>query len=235
MTDFDRSYADFQRRRRNIFIISVIVFVFIVGNLYIFKEISKVKDVFNPYIFLVIINIDVVFFLAILAISLRHLIKLFFEKREPTGKLRRKLSFILISMVIIPAMILSVASISLISNATNLWFSGKVENALKTVQKLTDEDIKNYSQLLDEVIYMIEKKKITPYEAFKRFNIVSIVILDRNRRPVMIYGRPRKKIDDYDFTLKKTIIEEKGNYYLRYVKDTKIIKFIMIDYRLPFF
>ncbi len=233
MTDFDRSYADFQKRRRNIFIISVIVFVFIVGNLYIFKEISKVKDVFNPYIFLVIINIDVVFFLAILAISLRHLIKLFFEKKQPTGKLRKKLSFILISMVIIPAMILSVASISLISNATNLWFSGKVENALKTVQKLVDEEIKNYSQFLDDVVYMIEKKKITIYEAFKKFNIVSIVILDSNKKPVMIYGKPRKGIENYDFKIKKSIIEDKGNYYLRYVRKFKNNQYIMIDYRLP--
>ncbi len=233
MTDFDKSYADFQRRRRNIFIISVIVFVFIVGNLYIFKEISKVKDVFNPYIFLIIINIDVVFFLAILAISLRHLIKLFFEKRETTGKLRRKLSFILISMVIIPAMILSVASISLISNATNLWFSGKVEKALDLTQKIIDEDIKTYSQLLDEIVYMIETKKISPYEAFKKFNIVSMVILDKNRKPLMIYGKPRKPLENFDIQLEKYIFEKDGKYYLRYIKKFQKDKYILIEYRLP--
>jgi len=233
MTEFDKSYADFQRRRRNIFIISVIVFVFIVGNLYIFKEISKVKDVFNPYIFLIIINIDVVFFLAILAISLRHLIKLFFEKKEHTGKLRKKLSFILISMVIIPAMILSVASISLISNATNLWFSGKVEKALRAVEKLTQENIKEYSHLLDEVVYLIEKKKITPYEAFKKFNIVSMVILDRNKRPLMIYGKPKKELEELDFRIKKVLFVKNGRYYLRYVRPFQKDKFIAIDYRLP--
>ncbi|SNZ02621.1 two-component system, NtrC family, nitrogen regulation sensor histidine kinase NtrY [Persephonella hydrogeniphila] len=233
MTEFDKSYADFQRRRRNIFIISVIVFVFIVGNLYIFKEISKVKDVFNPYIFLVIINIDVVFFLAILAISLRHLIKLFFEKKEHTGKLRKKLSFILISMVIIPAMILSVASISLISNATNLWFSGKVENALRTLEKITEENIKEYSHFLDEVVYLLENKRITPYEAFKKFNIVSMVILDRNRKPLMIYGRPRNSIEDIDFRIKKYIFENKGKYYLRYITRYQNNKYIVIEYKLP--
>ncbi|NPA58729.1 MAG: HAMP domain-containing protein [Aquificae bacterium] len=233
MAEFDKSYADFQRRRRNIFIISVILFVFILGNLYIFKEISKVKDVFNPYIFLIIINIDVVFFLAILAISLRHLIKLFFEKKEPTGKLRKKLSFILISMVIIPAMILSVASISLISNATNLWFSGKVEKALRLMEQLTEENIKEYSHLLDEVVYLIEKEKITPYEAFKKFNIVSMVILDRNKRPLMIYGKPVKDIEEADFQLQKVILEKDGKYYLRYVRPFRDGKYIAIDYRLP--
>ncbi len=233
MTEFDKSYADFQRRRRNIFIISVVLFIFIVGNLYIFKEISKVKDVFNPYVFLIIINIDVVFFLAILAISLRHLIKLFFEKKEHTGKLRKKLSFILISMVIIPAMILSVASISLISNATNLWFSGKVENALRVLEQLTEENIREYSQLLDEVVYLIEKKKITPYEAFKKFNIVSMIILDKNRRPLMIYGKPRKEVEDVDFQARKFIFEHRGKYYLRYVRKYMKDKYIVIDYRLP--
>ncbi|WP_457635349.1 ATP-binding protein [Persephonella sp.] len=233
MTDFDRSYADFQRRRRNIFIISVIVFIFIVGNLYIFKEISKVKDVFNPYIFLIIINIDVVFFLAILAISLRHLIKLFFEKKEHTGKLRKKLSFILISMVIIPAMILSVASISLISNATNLWFSGKVENALRVLQKITEENIKEYSQFLDEVVYLLENKRITPYEAFKKFNIVSMVILDKNKRPLMIYGKPKKSIEDIDFSVQRYIFEYKGKYYLRYITDYQKNRYIVFEYKLP--
>ncbi|WP_457638657.1 ATP-binding protein [Persephonella sp.] len=233
MTEFDKSYADFQRRRRNIFIISVVVFIFIVGNLYIFKEISKVKDVFNPYVFLVIINIDVVFFLAILAISLRHLIKLFFEKKEHTGKLRKKLSFILISMVLIPAMILSVASISLISNATNLWFSGKVENALKILEKITEENIKEYSQLLDEVVYLIETKKITPYEAFKKFNIVSMIFLDKNKRPTMIYGKPKKELDSVDFQLKKIIFQHNGKYYLRYISDFQKNGYLVIDYRLP--
>lgn len=70
-------------------------------------------------------------------------------------------------MVIIPAMILSVASISLISNATNLWFSGKVERALNSLEKITDENLKEYSQFLKEVVYLLENKKITPYEAFK--------------------------------------------------------------------
>lgn len=87
--DFKEKYRDFQKRRRNIVIISIVLTVFIVGNLYIFHEISKVKDIFNPYVFLLIININVVFFLGILAISLRHLIKLFFEKEQPAGKLRK--------------------------------------------------------------------------------------------------------------------------------------------------
>ncbi|WP_457623812.1 sensor histidine kinase [Persephonella sp.] len=231
--DFKERYKDFQKRRRNIVIISIVLTVFIVGNLYIFHEISKVKDVFNPYVFLLIININVVFFLGILAISLRHLIKLFFEKDQPAGKLRKKLSFILISMVIIPAMILSVASISLISNATNLWFSGKVERALNSLKKITEENLKEYSQFLDEVVYLLENRKITPYEAFKKFNIRSMVILDKNKSPIIVYGKPIRKLTEYDFKTKKYIFEYKKNHYLKYVSKYENNRYIVIEYRLP--
>ncbi|WP_457622525.1 sensor histidine kinase [Persephonella sp.] len=231
--DFKEKYRDFQKRRRNIVIISIVLTVFIVGNLYIFHEISKVKDIFNPYVFLLIININVVFFLGILAISLRHLIKLFFEKEQPAGKLRKKLSFILISMVIIPAMILSVASISLISNATNLWFSGKVERALNSLEKITDENLKEYSQFLKEIVYLLENKKITPYEAFKKFNIRSMIILDSSKKPLIVYGKPIKKLTEEDFSKKRYIFEHKGNHYLKYVSRYEKNKYIVIEYRLP--
>ncbi|WP_457640862.1 sensor histidine kinase [Persephonella sp.] len=231
--DFKEKYRDFQKRRRNIVIISIVLTVFILGNLYIFHEISKVKDVFNPYVFLLIININVVFFLGILAISLRHLIKLFFEKSQPAGKLRKKLSFILVSMIIIPAMILSVASISLISNATNLWFSGKVERALNSLEKITEENLKEYSQFLKEVIYLLENKKITPYEAFKKFNIRSMIILDKNKKPIIVYGKPLKKLQPSDFDKKRYIFEHGNNHYLKFVSPYNKNKFVVIEYRLP--
>ncbi len=223
----------FLSKKRNRIILLIILFVFIAGNLYIFKEISKVKDVFNPYIFLIIINIDVVFFLSILAISLRHLIKLFFEKSKPTGKLRKKLSLILIFMIVIPAMILSTASISLISDATNLWFSGKVEKALKNVEKITDENIKEYSRFLDGVVYLIDKNKVSPYEAFKKFHITSMAVYDKNKkRFLIVYGKPVFPVSEEDFLDERKILKEKGNLYLRYTVETKN-KIYIVDYKLP--
>ncbi|RMD45717.1 MAG: HAMP domain-containing protein [Aquificota bacterium] len=223
--------GDILDKKRNRLILAIVFFVFVAGNLYIFKEISKVKDVFNPYVFLIIINIDVVFFLTILAISLRHLIKLFFEKEKTQGRLRKKLSFILISMVVIPAMILSVSSISLISDATNLWFSGKVEKALQNVEKITDENIKEYSRFLDGVIYAVEEKKLTPYEAFKKFRIKSLTVLDsKTEKPVIIYGKPVVPVKN--LSKEKQIIEKNGNTFLRYVSKLKN-KTYVLDYQLP--
>lgn len=227
------SKESFLSKKRNRVIFLIILFVFIAGNLYIFKEISKVKDVFNPYIFLIIINIDVVFFLSILAISLRHLIKLFFEKSKPTGKLRKKLSLILIFMIVVPAMILSTASISLISDATNLWFSGKVERALKNVEKITDENIKEYSRFLDGIVYLIQNKKITPYEAFKKFHITSMAIYDKKRkRFLIVYGKPVYSLSEEDFLDEKKILKKDGKLYLRYAIEEKN-KIYLIDYKLP--
>ena len=220
------------RKKRDIFIFTVVTFVFIFGNIYIFKEISKVKDVFNPYIFLIIINIDVVFFLSILAISLKELIKLFFEKKRPAGQLRKKLSFILISMVVIPAMILSVASISLISDATNLWFSGKVEKALRNVEKITDENIKEYSRFLDGIVYLLGEKKITPYEAFKKFRIKSLIILNNKNQKIGVYGKPVLPLSEDELEEEKKIINVKGKLYLRYITSYNRHTYI-IDYPLP--
>jgi two-component system nitrogen regulation sensor histidine kinase NtrY len=220
-------------KKRNKIIFLIILFVFIGGNLYIFKEISKVKDVFNPYIFLIIINIDVVFFLSILAISLRHLIKLFFEKSQPAGKLRKKLSLILIFMIVIPAMILSVASISLISDATNLWFSGKVEKALKNVEKITDENVKEYSKFLDGLVFLIEENRLTPFEAFKKFHLKSLVIFDKkNKKTKVVYGTPIIPLEDEDLLHEKKLIQDKGNLYLRYIVEGKK-DIYLIDYPLP--
>ncbi len=227
------SKENFFSKKRNRVIFLIILFVFIAGNLYIFKEISKVKNVFNPYIFLIIINIDVVFFLSILAISLRHLIKLFFEKSKPTGKLRKKLSLILIFMIVVPAMILSTASISLISDATNLWFSGKVEKALKNVEKITDENIKEYSRFLDGIVYLIQNKKITPYEAFKKFHITSMAVYDKKKKRFLaVYGKPVYSLSEEDFLDERKILKKKGKLYLRYVVEGKD-RIFLIDYKLP--
>ncbi|RUM62041.1 MAG: histidine kinase [Persephonella sp.] len=158
------------KKHINLFIVSTVLLIFFFGNIYIFSKLSQVKDVFNPYIFLLIINIDVVFFLTILALSLRYLIKLIFEKSE-SGKLRKKLSFLLIALVIIPAMILSVSSITLISNATNLWFSGRVEEALKSLNEISEQNINNTKNFLKGVGELVINKKISPEEANRFFNV----------------------------------------------------------------
>ena len=191
-----------EKKRIDLFIISIILLIFFFGNIYIFSKLSQVKDVFNPYIFLLIINIDVVFFLTILALSLRYLIKLIFEKSE-SGKLRKKLFFLLTALVIIPAMILSVSSITLISNATNLWFSGKVETALENLNEISERNIENTKKFLNGIGELVKSKKISVEEAERYFNVKV------------------KKINN--LTDKTEIIEKDNNLFIRYPYDNFVL------------
>jgi two-component system nitrogen regulation sensor histidine kinase NtrY len=223
------------KRIRNLIILVVVFSLFLAGNIYIFGKLEKEEGFFNPYIFLIILNIDFVFFLTILALSLRHLIKLFFEKRDTHGQLRKKLLLILISMVIIPAVILSVASISLISNATKIWFSGKVEKALKSVQIIIDKNIELNVKQLDKVAFLIQKKEINPQKAINYFNLQSIVIIKGNKKRV--YGKLVKYVEN-------TKLKHKTDYKIYYFHNTMFIRFykkidnstiLIIDKRLPEF
>jgi two-component system nitrogen regulation sensor histidine kinase NtrY len=228
-TKITRSYEDYKKKRRNLIIISIVFTVFIVGNFYIFKEISRASQFFNPYIFLVIINIDVVFFLVILAISLRHLIKLFFESKEKKGKLRIKLSIILISMIFFPALIISTVSISLISDATNFWFSGKVENALKSVDDVIAAAIEDEKRKLKMAGELLKNPNISPYYVKKAFDLKAITFTNEKNIPDKIYGKPLS-FKYLDFTKSYIRIGD----YLRYIVQNGN-SYIIIDKSLPDF
>ncbi len=228
----DKTFND--KKRRNLIIALVVIFVFIAGNIYIYGKLSKVEEgIYNPYVFLIIININVVFFLTILALTLRYFIKLFFEERETRGKLRKKLTVTLISLVIIPSMILSIASISLISNATNIWFSGKVEEALKTIDKVLDKNLKEYIQILDSVAFFILEGKTKPEEALSKFKLRTVVINENGK--TRIYGYRPKSIDIDRLKEKNFLIYfENGRAYIRYLKSAGK-KTVVIDKKLPDF
>lgn len=226
----DKNYKELERRRRNIIIASIVLTVFFVGNLFIFKEISRASQFFNPYLFLIIINIDVVFFLVILAISLRHLIKLFFENKEKRGKLRIKLSIILISMIFIPAITISTVSITLISDATNFWFSGKVEKALQGAKDVVNQVIKNEKQKLELAGNLLKLKETNPYNIKKIFNLKAITFTNKKGIPDKIYGKP---LSFKNLDLNKEFVQI-GNYF-RYITKTKDGRYIILDEKIPEF
>ncbi|GAB6071903.1 ATP-binding protein [Venenivibrio stagnispumantis] len=182
-----------EKLKRNIIILGVVSILFIISNIYIFKKLEKIKDVINPYLFLFVINLDVIFFLILVALTLKYLIKIFFEEKTQ-GRLRTKLTSILIFMIVIPSMVLFTVSVSLISNATNLWFSGKIEEGLKQI-----EEISNINQKWIENVYnLIKDKKLSYQEAIKYFNIQAIVIYDKNGKILEKYGKIDKNLEKYE-------------------------------------
>ncbi len=222
------------KRKRNILIAVIVLFVFVVGNIYIYGKLSKVEEgIYNPYAFLIIININVVFFLTILALTLRYFIKLFFEESKSRGKLRKKLTVILLSLVIIPSMIISIASISLISNATNIWFSGKVEEALETINEVLEKNTKEYINIIDSVALILLNEKIPPEKLISYFDLSSIIIIKDGNK--YVYGNPVVSIDYKKLLEKKYLVfyrQEKA--YLRYLKKENQTV-IVIDKELPDF
>ncbi len=218
--------------RRNFFILLVVTIIFVIGNYYILQKLTKEEGFFNPYIFLIILNIDVVFLLTILAVSLRHFIKLFFEGEKAQGKLRKKLSLILISMVVIPSMILSIASISILSDATKVWFSGKVETALERSKEIIQKTVKDYAYEISKIANLIADKKLTPKEAIRYFDLEAVIIVKGSKKE--IYGRLHLPLE---WTVPKErfkIYTYKGIPFIRVYKIIRNEK-IVIDKRLPEF
>jgi len=178
--------------KRNLIIFSASLFLFIAGNYYIFGKLEKVKDVLNPYVFLFILNLDLIFFIVIFAYTLRYLIKILFEEGIK-GKLKIKLTLILISFVVIPSLILFTVSVSIISNATNLWFAGKVGNALGKLDKIISQNIQSNQDWLYRVYRLIDENKIDPKDTVDIFNLRTLTIYDIDGRLIQFYGKPYDK------------------------------------------
>mgnify|MGYP001772844679 FL=1 len=177
------------KTKRNLLIFFISFILFLAGNYYIFNKLEKVKDVLNPYLFLFILNIDVIFFIIIFASLLRYIIKIFFQEGIK-GKLRLKLTVILVLMIIIPSMILFTVSVSIISSATNLWFSGKVGNALGKLDTIITQNITSNQEWVFKVYNAIKEGVIHPKDAVDFLGLRTIAINDNEGRLLEFYGKP---------------------------------------------
>lgn len=175
------------KRTQNILLYLSLLLLLIISNLYIHSKITKVRDIFNPYLFLFILNIDIIFLLIIIGSSFKYLIKVFFEKGI-TGKLRVKLFIILTSLVVIPSALLFTVSVSLISSATNLWFSGKVGSAIGKVDEIVSYNLITNQEWLNKIYTLIYKGEITPENAYKNFGLSSLGVFSRDLQLQEYYG-----------------------------------------------
>lgn len=217
------------KTKRNLLILTLSFLLFIGGNYYIFQKLQKVKDVLNPYLFLFILNIDVIFFIIIFASLLRYIIKIFFQE-SIKGRLRIKLTLILILMVIIPSMILFTVSVSIISSATNLWFSGKVGNALGKLDNIITQNISSNQEWVLKIYKSIKDGKIQPKDAVDYLGIRTISINDNEGRLLEFYGKP------YDKEILNALGKEGFTVYenkIVYQDNLDSFRKILIVYELP--
>lgn len=217
------------KTKRNLLIFFISFIIFLAGNYYIFQKLQKVKEILNPYLFLLILNIDVVFFIIIFASLLRYIIKIFFQE-SIKGKLRIKLTLILVVMVIIPSMILFTVSVSIISNATNLWFSGKVGNALGKLDTIITQNITSNQEWILKIFKSIKEGVINPKDAVDYLGIRTLSMNDNEGRLLEFYGKPYDKeilnaLGKEGFTIyeNKIVYQDKLDNYRK----------ILIVYELP--
>ena len=120
----------------------------------------------------VLININVILLLLLLFLSVRNLVKLFFErkKRIMGAKLRTKLVLAFITLSLLPTIILFFVSVQFISTSIEYWFHLQIEQSLKNslevgrdyYKRMTDDTFafgNNISRVITYEGYMLVSKQ----------------------------------------------------------------------------
>jgi two-component system nitrogen regulation sensor histidine kinase NtrY len=84
-------------------------------------------------------------------------------------------------------------SVSIISSATNLWFAGKVGNALGKLDEILSQNIQSNQDWLYRIYRLIDENKIDPKDAVDIFNLRTLTIYDTDGRLIQFYGKPYDK------------------------------------------
>lgn len=154
--DISRKDAEEKRRRKREFWIIVAVSLLLVGLTFFeihYQRFAEEIPLSNNIILVGLVNIDVILALLLIFLITRNFVKLFFEKRRRVlgAKLRTKLVFAFISLSLIPALLLFVASVGIVTKSTKKWFKSQVETslagALEVAQAYYKEEAENIVRL----------------------------------------------------------------------------------------
>ena len=122
-----------RRRRERIIIACLVVVVFLLSYLGI-----KVFDlgidlpISSSILVFALININVILLLLLLFLTMRNLVKLFFERKKKImgAKLRTKLVLAFITLSLLPTIILFFVSVQFISTSIEYWYNIPIERSL---------------------------------------------------------------------------------------------------------
>lgn len=176
-----------------------------------------------------LINLNVILLLLLIFLSVRNLVKLFFERRKRImgAKLRTKLVLAFITLSLLPTIILFFVSVQFISTSIEYWFHLQIEQSLKNslevgqdyYKRMTDDIFalgNNISRVITYEGYMLVAKKGDlekfVHEKRKEYQFASLKIF--SRRLLVRCSSENRSIDLSLFkgpgvdTLRKTL--EKG-------------------------
>ncbi len=106
----------------------------------------------NIFLF-ALINFNIILLLLLLYLTVRNLVKLFFERRKNVlgAKLRTKLVLAFMTLSLIPTIILFFISARFISSSIEFWFNLQIERSLKNSLEVGRE---YYKQIADQLLYV---------------------------------------------------------------------------------
>ncbi|MGD2126760.1 MAG: ATP-binding protein [Desulfobacteraceae bacterium] len=127
---------DLKRRRRERYIIASLILVISFLTTYLginFFDLGFDLPIANSILVFALIDINVILLLLLLFLTMRNLVKLFFERKKGImgSKLRTKLVLAFVTLSLLPTIILFFVSVQFISTSIEYWFNLPVERSLK--------------------------------------------------------------------------------------------------------
>jgi len=144
---------DLKRRRREIFIICIILPTIVLLT-YLGTKILDLHlelPVADSILIFALININVILLLLLLYLTMRNLVKLVFERKKKVmgSGLRAKLVFAFVILSLLPTIIIFFVSVQFISLSIEHWFNLQVEQSL---QKSLEVGQDYYKRVVDEAL-----------------------------------------------------------------------------------
>lgn len=194
-------HQDRMRQRRERIIIACLIVVVILLSYLGMKVYDLGLDlpISNSILVFGLININVILLLALLFLTMRNLVKLFFERKKKImgARLRTKLVLAFISLSLLPTMILFFVSVQFISSSMEYWYNLPIERSLKNSLEVGQDFSKqrseemisfgnNLSRLITYHVYMLKSKK----EELQKF--ISEKRVEYHLASVMVFSQEMK-------------------------------------------
>ena len=206
--DISRKDAQEKKRRKREFWIIIAISLALVGLTFFeihYQRFAAEIPLSNNIILLLLVNIDIILALLLIFLITRNFVKLFFEKKRRVlgAKLRTKLVFAFISLSLIPALLLFVASVGIVTKSTKKWFQSQVETslagALEVAQAYYKEEAENIVRLttrLSRDPHFVERVLTSSPDASQTYlqnliplyHVSSIMLFERNKLTLVARG-----------------------------------------------
>jgi two-component system nitrogen regulation sensor histidine kinase NtrY len=229
---------DLKRRRRERYIIAflcLLISFLIYLSLRVF-HLGQALPFSSSIIAFALININVILLLLLLFLTVRNVVKLFFERKKGImgARLRTKLVVAFMTLSLLPTTILFFVSVQFISSSIDYWFNLQIERSLKSslevgqdyYKNITDEML-SFGNVLSRVItyegYLIPSKQDSLQrftdEKRKELGLASLKVYSKDLQ--MVSRSSDHRIDLTTFkdpptdVLKTTMVEGADGEYIQ--------------------